>query len=475
MTFGQFLSVMRARWWVVLGVLALMVAATTAISLSMPQQYTASSSFLLDVKPDPVSAVVYGGLPSPAFMATQVDIIKSDSVGLRVARNTKLGENTQVRQQWMEATQGQGSIEQWLVDLFRRHLEVLPSRESNVITLSYKAPDPRFAAAMANAFVEAYMQTALELRVDPARQYSSFFDTRAKEAREALEKAQSRLSEFQKENGITAADERLDIENARLNELSSQLVSLQAIAAESSSRQAQAISAQGDRLPEVLNSAVVSGLKADIGRGEARLRELLTRFGDNHPQVQEARANLGELRASLDAETKRVTGGVGVGNTINRQREAQLSAQLDAQRANVLRLKAVRDEASVLMRDIENAQRTYDAIVTRFTQTSLESQTTQSNISVLSQAVPPREPSSPKTLLNALLATFAGTLIGVGLALLLEWLDRRVRNAEDVVASLGLPVLGVMPRPGTRLLGARRPSVLQRRLLAPLPPRGKHA
>jgi chain length determinant protein EpsF len=475
MTFGQFLSVMRARWWVVLGVLALMVAATTAISLSMPQQYTASSSFLLDVKPDPVSAVVYGGLPSPAFMATQVDIIKSDSVGLRVARNTKLGENTQVRQQWMEATQGQGSIEQWLVDLFRRQLEVLPSRESNVITLSYKAPDARFAAAMANAFVEAYMQTALELRVDPARQYSSFFDTRAKEARDALEKAQSRLSEFQKENGITAADERLDIENARLNELSSQLVSLQAVAAESSSRQAQAVSAQGDRMPEVLNSAVVSGLKADIGRGEARLRELLTRFGDNHPQVQEARANLGELRASLDAETRRVTGGIGLGNTINRQREAELRAQLDAQRANVLRLKAVRDEASVLMRDIENAQRTYDAIVTRFTQTSLESQTTQSNISVLSQAVPPREPSSPKTLLNALLATFAGTLLGVGLALLLEWLDRRVRNTEDVVATLGLPVLGVMPRPGTRLLGGRRPSILQRRLLASQPPAGKGA
>jgi len=274
MTFGQFLSVMRARWWVVLGVLAAIVGATVAVSWSMPRQYTASASFLLDIKPDPVSAVVYGGLPSPAFMATQVDIIKSDSVGLRVARNTKLGENPQVRQQWLEASEGQGSIEQWLVDVFRRQLEVLPSRESNVITVSYKASDPRSAAAMANAFVEAYMQISLELRVDPARQYSSFFDTRAKEAREALEKAQNRLSEFQKEKGITSAEERLDIENARLNELSSQLVSLQAVAAESSSRQAQAISTQGDRLPEVLNNAVVSGLKADIGRAEAHLPDV---------------------------------------------------------------------------------------------------------------------------------------------------------------------------------------------------------
>lgn len=475
MTFWQFVSVMRARWWVVLSVLAVVVAAALAVSLWMPRQYTASASFLVDVKPDPVSAVVYGGLPSSAFMATQADIIKSDSVGLRVVRNTKLGDNPQVRQQWLEASEGQGSIEQWLADQFRRQLEVLPSRESNVITLSYKAPDPRFAAAMANAFVEAYTQVVLELRVDPARQYSSFFDARAKEAREALEKAQSRLSDFQKENGITAAEERLDIENARLNELSSQLVSLQAVAAESSSRQAQAVSLQGDRLPEVLNNAVVSRLKADIGRGEARLRELQTRFGENHPQIQEARASLSDLRQSLDAETRRVTGGVGVGNTIVRQREAQLRAELDAQRSKVLRLKAVRDEASVLTRDIENAQRTYDAVVARFTQTSLESLTTQSNVSVLSRAVPPGAPSSPKTLLNALLATFVGTLLGVGLALLLEWLDRRVRNTEDVVAVLGLPVLVVLPRPGTRLLGSRRPSVLHRRLLAPLPPPGKGA
>jgi hypothetical protein len=77
---------------------------------------------------------------------------------------------------------------------------------------------------MANAFVQAYMDTALALRVNPARQYSGFFDQQVKDARDALEKAQAKVSAFQKAKGIIATDERLDVENARLNELSSQLV-----------------------------------------------------------------------------------------------------------------------------------------------------------------------------------------------------------------------------------------------------------
>lgn len=450
MTFGQFLSILRARWWVALAVLAVTVVTTLVVSLLLPKNYTAAASVVVDFKPDPVSAVVYGGMVSPTVMATQVDVIKSDRVALRVVRNLKLNENPTVRQQWQDATNGQGSVEQWLVDLFQRQMDVLPSRESSVLTISYKAADPRFAAALANAFAEAYIQTSLELRVDPARQYAGFFDQRAKDARDALEKAQSRLSEFQKANGIIASDERFDVENARLNELSSQLVALQAISAESTSRQRQAQGAQADRLQEVLNNPVIGALKADMSRAEARLQELQTRFGDAHPQVVESKANIAELRARINAETARVTSGVGVTNTINRGREAQVRADLEAQRAKVLRMKAVRDEGAVLVRDVENAQRAFDTIATRQNQSSLESQTTQSNVNLLTQATPPIEPSSPKVLLNTLIALFLGTLLAVGVALLLELRDRRVRASDDVAQMLGLPVIGLMPKPNAK-------------------------
>jgi uncharacterized protein involved in exopolysaccharide biosynthesis len=165
-----------------------------------------------------------------------------------------------------------------------------------------------------------------------------------------------------------------------------------------------------------------------------------------------------------------------VTNTINRQREAEIRGSLEAQRAKVLRLKAVRDEGSVLQRDMENAQRTYDAILQRLTQTSLESQATQSNVNVLTQAVPPVEPASPRVLFNLLLALFVGTLLAVLVALLLELRDRRVRSADDAVGALGLPVLGVMPKPGAKARsGLARVSLMQQRLLAPLPQTGKGA
>ncbi|MBL0297924.1 MAG: chain length determinant protein EpsF [Betaproteobacteria bacterium] len=470
MTFGQFLSILRARWWVVALVLGLTVATTLLVSLLLPRQYTATASVVVDFKPDPVSAFAFGGGASPAYMATQVDIIRSERVAQRVVRNLKLNENPQVRQEWLDETGGEGNIEVWLASVFQKQMDVVPSRESSVIAISYKAPDPRFAAGLANAFAQAYIDTALELRTDPARLYSTFFENRAKEARETLEKAQSKVSVFQKQAGIIATDERLDVETARLNELSSQATMMQALLAESASRQAQAQGGQGDRMQEVLNNANVSQLKADISRAEAQLQQLATRLGDKHPQVEEAKASLAELRSRLDAETRKVTGSVTVSANINRQRLAEVQRALQAQRDKVLKMKAVRDEGLVLLRDVENAQRSYDALLQRFTQTSLEGQTTQSNINLLTQATPPLEPSSPRIVLNTLLSIFLGTLLAVGTALLLELKDRRVRNVDDVVEALGLPVLGLMPKPGTQLqLGAGRVSPMQQRLMAPLP------
>jgi chain length determinant protein EpsF len=454
MSVAQFFVILRARWWVCLLVLLVCVAATVGVSMKLPKEYKASATVVADVKPDPVSTLS-GVATTSIFMATQVDVITSERVALRVVRNLKLAENPQIREEWMQATKGAGSLEHWLADTYRRSLDVKPSRESNIITVSYTAQDPRFAAGLANAFVQGYLDTALELRVSPARQYAAFFDVRAKEAREALEVAQARLSNFQRDNQLVANDERLDIETTRLNELSSQLVGMQALSSDSSSRQAQASGASAEKMQEVLNNPVVNSLKADISRTDARLQEVSSRLGDNHPQVIELRAALAELRRKLESETRRVTGGVAVSADINRRRESELRASLESQRTKVLRLKAVRDEAAVLQRDVENAQRTLDAVAGRLSATNMESQTTTSNVYMLAQASPPASASSPKVVRNAFIATLGGTLLGILLCLLWETLDRRVRTVEDAVALVGLPILAVMPRPARRLRARR--------------------
>ena len=414
----------------------LTVGVTLAVSLLLPKQYTATASVVIDVKPDPVSAMMYAGVASPAFMATQVDIIRSDRVAYRVVRNLKLTDSPQVRQQWLDETGGEGNIEVWLADTFSKKLDVQPSRESNVINVSYTAPDPRFAAGLANAFVQAYIDTSLELRVDPAKQYSSFFDKQGKEARDTLEKAQSQAQRIPTREG----HHRHRRTARRGNRAPERTVV--AIGHDPGRRRGveqpagAGAGALGDQMQEVLNNPVINSLKAQMSSQEAHLQELSARYGSAHPQVVELKANIAELQVKIAEETQRVTGGVGVTGTINRAREAQVRASLAAQRAKVLNLKQVRDEGMVLARDVENAQRIYDALMARSTQTSLESQTTQSNINVLTQAVPPLEPSSPRIVLNTLLSVFLGSLLALGTAFLLELMDRRVRNVDDVVAAL---------------------------------------
>lgn len=470
MSFSQFLLILRARWKITVATLVIISALVIGVSMILPKQYTATSAVILDFKPDPVSIAFNGGAMSPAYLATQIDIINSTRVGRKVVRSLKLTENPDTRQSWVDATGGIGDFEGWLVDSLQRSLDVRPSRESNVISVSFTGADPRFATILANAFVRAYIDTTLDLRVDPAKQYSSFFEDRSKQLREDLEAAQTRLSQFQRDKGIVGADERIDIETARLNELASQVVGAQGAIADSSSRQALARTS-ADQMQEVLNNPVISGLKADLNRTQAQYQQLSARYGEAHPQLAELRASMAELRARIDAETRRVTSGVSVTNSINRGREAEIRAALDAQRAKVLKLKSTRDDLQVLQRDVENAQRAYDGVLARLNQTSMESQTTQTNVSVLTPAVEPSKPSSPRVILNGVLGIFFGLLLGIAFALLAEFRNRKVRSPADILEGLGLPMLGVMLPPDAKPKFGRRAQqpLLMQRVLGQLP------
>lgn len=447
MSFGQLLAVLRARWKIALGVWLFIVVTTAVVSLLLPKRYTATASIVLDVKsPDFVAGGYVPGLMNNSYMATQVDILTSERVARRVVTMLRLAENQEIREQWQRETGGRGDFTAWLAKLLLDNLSVLPSKSSNVLGISFQGVDAQFSALMANAFVQAYIDTTLELRVDPARQFSGFFDSRAKAYRDNFEKAQARLASFQKANGLLVTDERLDIETSRLSELSSQLVAVQAATAESTSRVAQA-RRSGDDMRDVLNDPMVTTLRADLSRQENQLQQMKSRLGDAHPQVIEISSSIRELRSRIATETRKVTGSVTSANNINTAREAQIKASLDEQRSKVLTLKGQRDEAVILLKDVETAQRAYDTVLGRLNQTNLESQSTLTNVGVLSSAVEPPYASFPKVSLFVTLAMVVGGLLAIALALLCELLDRRVRTVEDLTEQLQLPLLCVMPGP----------------------------
>lgn len=458
MTFSQFLLILKARFWTVLVTLVLVVAVTVGVSLVIPKEYTASTAVVVDVKsPDPVAGMVLPALIAPGYMATQVDIINSDRVAQRVVKMLKLDENPTVREQWQEATEGRGSVNTWLAELLQKKLDVRPSRESNVINIGFKGADPKFAAAVANAFAQAYIDVNLELKVEPARQYATWFEGQVKQARAQLEKAQQALTEFTQRTGIVAADERLDFENNKLNELSMQLSAVQGQTADSASKQKSG--AKPDTLAEVMQNPLLNQLKADIARLDARLKDSNVNLGKNHPQTLRAEEELASLRSKLDAETKQVTSAIGTTLGVNRQKEQELRTAIATQKARVLELNKTRDEISVLKRDFETAQRNYELISVRSSQTKLESTSVQTNIAVLNSAPEPIEPSRPRMLLNVIAAVFLGLLLGIGIALMRELSNRRVRSADDLTELIGVPLLAVIPSAElpSRLFGEHKP------------------
>lgn len=452
MKFSQFLSILRARWIAVFTVLCATVGVTTAVSLMLPKSYTATATVMIDARaPDPMTGVMMNGMAAPAYMATQVDILTSTRVAQRVVQNLGVAKNPLLLSEWREKTAGRGIFEVWVAELLLKNLSVKPARESSVIEVMYRNADPKFSAALANAFVQAYIETSVGLRSSPAKQYSAFFEERSRKLRQDLEAAQVKLAAFQSQNGLTGQDERFDLETQRLNELSSQLVALQALSVDAESRSRQARGA-ADKSQEVISNGLVSGLRADVSRQEARLRELKARLGDAHPQVIELQANIEELRVRIDVESQRVTGGVDSNSQIMQRREGEVRVALEAQRAKVLRLKEVRQELMVRMREVESLQRNYDQIIQRMNQTDMEGQNTQTNIALLTPATEPVEPSGPRLLLNILLSVFLGAGLAVGFAVVREIMDRRVRTLEDISSQIGLPVLGVLPRPKGKML-----------------------
>jgi polysaccharide biosynthesis transport protein len=409
----------------------------------MPKSYTATTSLVLNYKGmDPVTGTVLPAQLMPGYMATQIDIISSQNVAIKVVDALKFTDRSVAQEQFYKATQGKGDIRAWFADQLLKELEVKPSKESSVLEISFKGADPEFAADVVNGFANAYIQTNLQLKVEPSQKAASFLGEQTKALREKLEIAQAKISKYQQEKGLTNIVGSLDVESARLNDLSSQLVMAQSQAYESNSRQRSA-GGNGLASPDVTANSVIQNMKIEISRAESKLSELSQRVGVNHPQYQATKEELDKLKSMLWQETQNVSSSVAGTANIYRQREAELKAALAAQKARVLELNLSRDELAVLQRDVENAQRAMDAASQRYTQATLEGKANQSDVAVLNPATAPQSQSSPKVFRNILLATFLGTMLGVCFALLVELTNRRVRSRDDLSELLEVPVFTI--------------------------------
>lgn len=301
MNLQQLLIVFWARKGLIIAYLLVTMITTLVLSLLMSKQYIAHTSLVLD-QPNinPITGERLSIELTAAYMATQSDIIKSPKVALVAVDILGLTKDKTVEANFKKAN-ATGDFRYWLAEGLMEKLDVTPSRESSILGIDFSATDAVFSAKAANAFAQAYIKVANELKRQPAQQTADWFEEQLETSRTRMEKAREELSSFQQVHSIIATtNEQIDLEDAKLKELSDQLIKNQLQTAELVSKKKQleisTNSAGLESLSEVLNNALLQDLKANLARTEAKFADLAIHVDKNHPQYRQAAAEVANLK-----------------------------------------------------------------------------------------------------------------------------------------------------------------------------------
>src|SRR3954469_3314809 len=468
MDLSQFLLALRSRRKAFMLALVATIIAALAVAFIMPKKYVGQATLIVDSRDEQTIVPSRGGISitaRAAYVATQIELIQSGRVATQVARDLNLAQTPELREMWQDDTGGLGAIDVWIGDQLLQKLKV-NNTASNLITIEYSNKSPQIAAKIANGFAKAYLDVALELRNQPVREASQWFEEQLGGMRNQVTQAQNKLTAFQKQKGILVADEHLDIETTRLNELNTQMLAARTAFydAQSKFKQASELLASGgspDAMADVLASPAVAAVKLDLARAESLLQTASTDLGQNHPVYMKYASDVKALREKLASEMKKVVATLRNAMEQAQKREQEIKTAVDAQQARIMQSKGVRVELASMTRDVESAQRNYDTVLTRAMSTRLESRARQGDVQLLTPAIEPTLPAQPRIPLVAALSVVLGLLIAVGMVYLLETVDRRVRSRADLEARLAVPSLGRLSKwqpTGGRLLAAPRPA-----------------
>lgn len=439
----------QRRWWVLMSCL-LMGAVGTGMALWQSRVYTADAQLVLDARQDPMG----GGFMSALNMSTQLEVIKSDKVTSRAATLLMDSGDLQLRAALLDLMKGKAPSVKGLSIFLQTGLTVEPVRGSNVIALTCMAPSPELAVAAVNAVAHAAVDVSIEMKVDPTKESAVWLQGQSKSARAALEAAQAKLSRYQQEKGIVVTDDRMNEESARLSALESALVDAEAKAIDARGH-GGGVGSDGGQ------GAAVASVRAQLSAAELKLLDVSEKLGKEHPQRIALEAQVANLRQRLDAEIAKAAQSGAASAQASRGKVAQLKAMIDAQKKQVLSLRAAHDEISVLQRDVDTARATYESVSQRANQTTLESQSTLTSLRVLNLSDEASDSSKKRRMVRVLGGFAGGFVLAAVAAILLELRNAKVRCLEDFQDIDGISVIGVLHRPGfqpPQLLGLPGPT-----------------
>lgn len=326
---------------------------------------------------------------------------------------------------------------------------------------------PYIANAVGYAFAQAYQEKSRE----DTRKYAKFLESSKNEAREKLQVLQEQIAQYKRQHNVVAVDAETQ------NAISSvALLEAERSTADAEVRQAEAalrdIEAQlavqplvtQETLPADMNPTVVK-LKQELAEAEAELRMLSQRYKPAHETYKAAEARIRVLKERIANE-----GGSFAPPTINeihkdlvkkrsearyrlasaRAKLASVTASLGRAQGKIDGLASAEPELAELMREFTQAEATYKMLSDKHSQALVaeEEFTKTGSIVPFDWARAATGPIVQGPTRKALLAYgfVLSLIVGVAMAVWLDSIDNRMRNAADVEQLLELPVMGLTPK-----------------------------
>ncbi|MEO8137449.1 MAG: polysaccharide biosynthesis tyrosine autokinase, partial [Betaproteobacteria bacterium] len=460
----QYLNIARRRKWLILGSVAVALALGLVLTLLMTPQYTARST--VEIQRENLNIVrVQGVEPETGsadleFYQTQYGILESDALAQRVATNLRLFDD-----QAFFARMGSRLATQWFQDgrpiagvstrerriqaageLLSRRVSIAPVRLSRLVHISFSSPDPSFSAQVVQAWTRNFIESSLERRFEATSYARRFLEERLAQLRTRLDESERRLVGYAMREGIVNLPGTSEAGERSI--IADDLASMNRARAQSVADRVQAesrLQAGRGAVSEALQNSAINGLRQRRAELMSEYQRLMVQFEPQYPPALAAREQIAALDAAISREEARVQSTLRGTFQSSVEREQNLTRRVDTLKSGVLDLRRRSIQYNMFQRDVDTNRQLYDALLQRYKEIGIAGGVGVNNISVVDPAQVPPGPSSPKLLINLVLAMMAGLGLGGALALVAEQIDDAIGDPSELKSALDLPILGVVP------------------------------
>jgi capsular exopolysaccharide synthesis family protein len=453
-----YVRVLWAFKWLILATTATIGTVVILWTLRQPRSYEAIAVIEYDPAParplgqdlQDVADPIGGYWMAREFFATQNRIIASRAVATRVVQRLGLHEDP--------AYLGRNPADfepvepEALAGSLLARLKVEQIKDTRLVHLIVRDASPERAKAIADAFADIYIEKTMEDRMASTVSALEWLGSQLDQLRQDLDASELALHAFKEEHNVLSVsmEDRQNLVAGEIQALSGALTNARQKRIEMSARVARLRSALQDDDP-VAQSGVVfddrsalQGLRENMRAKLAERERLGTRYGAAHPQIRGLNEEIEALRTQLVQEIDTIVRSAEADLREVRSVEAGVASALEQAHEAGLALNLREIEYNRLSREQENKQKLYQLVLQRTTEADLTRMLRTTYVRLVDRAEVPRFPVAPNRTLNAVVGVAGGLLLGVLLAFVLRFLDRRIRSVEGMEA-LGVTVLGVLP------------------------------